>query len=947
MVTLPASVRIYVAAEPVDLRRSFDGLAAATRRLIGAARQPPFPLAQDTLVLRVSASVNRESLPNLRFLFYSHHEATMDVTQQALPTPLAQVARRLNTLGLEASADSFLLTSYLFEAALKILAVAFTSALRQKAPDLAYRIGYEVVRADGLGTWEQAVRTAASLPAASFLPREMAPALTWITQRRGRPEDTWFADAAVAVAKVCQKLGIETTIPDRKPNVLHLVTGLVEIRNKTKAHGAVGPIFFSSATPSYSTAVRLLLEHCPLFTWSWIYFYHRSAGHKKGIQLRGDSPYALRDTEVQQIEILEPGVHFWPPGGAAPIPCSQLLFADAECREFFLPNGGYSATRSTAEFIDYGTGRTTSFEIPHFGRPPAPLPPSETHGLEALDVQSNVLGNLPPFPHGYVQRLSLQDELETRLKDRNHPVITLHGRGGIGKTSLALWMAHKLAAENPAPFDAIVWFSARDVDLRPTGPRSVRPAVINLSDVARLYGGLTDAAIGIDEFAAILQGRHASGLGHLFIFDNFETFADVVEIHRFLDTHTHIPNKVLITSRERAFKADFPIEVHGMARAEAWELLRRAAADLGIEALMTDDTTERLYDYSEGHPYVLRVLAGEIAKERRFVPPKALIPRRMDLVSAVFERSFVRLSDVGRRVFLTVSSWRSAVSELALIVVLGRHGLDVEGGIEECTRLSLLTSLRFADDQRAFTAPQLARVFGSKKLEGDPDRLLIDEDLEILRRFGVVPVGQPIQIPEDTAVEQFVTWCVSEAAQQEEQRNVIDGILETLAELWPRAWLGLADFRRRAGSPREAIEYALRRAVEENPANKYIVLERGNYARLVGDESTWISSRIRAVELDPSDVELVREVANDLNEYMSRHSAEIPQARRGVYLASVRERMGRLADSLDATGLSRLAWLYLHEGNMEEAAHYTYRGLEKEPGNVHCQRLAARLPGQS
>ena len=34
MLTLPASVRIYVAAEPVDLRRGFDGLAAATRSLI-------------------------------------------------------------------------------------------------------------------------------------------------------------------------------------------------------------------------------------------------------------------------------------------------------------------------------------------------------------------------------------------------------------------------------------------------------------------------------------------------------------------------------------------------------------------------------------------------------------------------------------------------------------------------------------------------------------------------------------------------------------------------------------------------------------------------------------------------------------------------------------------------------------------------------------------------
>lgn len=34
MLTLPASVRIYVAADPVDLRRGFDGLAATTRSVI-------------------------------------------------------------------------------------------------------------------------------------------------------------------------------------------------------------------------------------------------------------------------------------------------------------------------------------------------------------------------------------------------------------------------------------------------------------------------------------------------------------------------------------------------------------------------------------------------------------------------------------------------------------------------------------------------------------------------------------------------------------------------------------------------------------------------------------------------------------------------------------------------------------------------------------------------
>ena len=49
MLTLPSSVRIFIAAEPVDLRRGFDGLAAATRTVI----------LQDPLSGHVFAFLNR------------------------------------------------------------------------------------------------------------------------------------------------------------------------------------------------------------------------------------------------------------------------------------------------------------------------------------------------------------------------------------------------------------------------------------------------------------------------------------------------------------------------------------------------------------------------------------------------------------------------------------------------------------------------------------------------------------------------------------------------------------------------------------------------------------------------------------------------------------------------------------------------------------------------
>lgn len=38
MLTLPPSVKIYVASQPVDARKSFDGLAALVKRSSGSRR---------------------------------------------------------------------------------------------------------------------------------------------------------------------------------------------------------------------------------------------------------------------------------------------------------------------------------------------------------------------------------------------------------------------------------------------------------------------------------------------------------------------------------------------------------------------------------------------------------------------------------------------------------------------------------------------------------------------------------------------------------------------------------------------------------------------------------------------------------------------------------------------------------------------------------------------
>ncbi|OFV84991.1 MAG: hypothetical protein A2W26_04695 [Acidobacteria bacterium RBG_16_64_8] len=866
-----------------------------------------------------------------------------------LPTPLALVANRVSVTGIHPTADSFLAVSYVAEAGVKLLGISLYPAFVRSAPEFAYKIGHALLHADGLGMWDTILREATTQPRAGFLPPEFGPLLVWLTRKRGRSEEDNLAPASEAARGVLSALGLDE---DEIPPILSirdLISVLVLIRNKTKAHGAVGTDFYAIANESYVRAVRGVLVGNPLLAWAWIHLSRRDNMNVRAIRLLGTAPHHLRQAEANAYHPEAPGVYLSPEFSSRIYPCMPLIEANRDCTRFLLPNGGYSDSGS-AEFLDYATGTASRVDVEAFLRPPAPLPRSVTHGLESVGVQSNVFGNLPQPPSPYVQRLRLQAEIATRLHDRNHSIVTLHGRGGVGKTRLALWCAHTLAAAEPASFESIVWFSARDLELRPSGPRPVQPAVSDLPGIAKLYARLfNEPSEDLDGFARVLeQPDPITSRGRLFIFDNFETMADMGSLHEFLDTHTILPNKVLLTSRERAFRGDYPIEVAGLDRAEADELLHTIARDLDIEGLLTPETIESIYTDAEGHAYVMRILLGEMAKDGHYTSPKMILPRRADVVNAVFERSFNKLSAEARYLFLLLSASKLKMSELALIIVLGKRGADVRSAVEECLRLALISHEPLPDGKRAYAAPQLARLFARRKLEGDPDRLLVQEDAALLARFGALGASATTHLPQEDQVRRFVAWCHADASGASPDRlRYLESLLALTAEVWPRAWPELARFRRRHGGSADEISYALRRAVEELPFDKDVWLARADYAQQVGDEQTRMSCLISAVDADPRNVELVRDVALELCRYVDRHKAEIPRARRGVYVASVRSHMERLADSLDANGLSRLAWLFLLENDQTNALKYAMAGHQHDDKNPHCLNILEKLGADS
>lgn len=864
----------------------------------------------------------------------------MNTALETLPSPLALVASRLNVIGTDQSTDTFMAASYVFEAAIKLLGICLLSGLAERSEQHAYRLGYALVRADGLGVWPSSVDQMTTMPLVSFMPAEFAPIVEWYTKKRTKPDDSWCRDAIANARDILAELGIEVAKNSRE-TVRYLVVLLVQIRNKTKAHGALGPVFYDANNKRYIAAIEALIAHCPLFAWDWYHISHRPGNDPiRAVRLFGTSPTHVKKSDAVRLTGEREGVYVESQLTGRLFFLGNLIASSRECREFSVPNGNFHDGDFHAEVLDYATGNVRHYDFSHFGPAPVPLPPSETEGLALVDVQSNVFGNLPLLPHDYVTRKSLETELASILIDRNHGIVTLHGNGGMGKTYLALAVAHELAQAGQARFDTIVWFSARDLDLRIAGARAVKPQVVTLQDVCGRYGTLFGEEGTIEAFAKRLQGTaNRDTPGTLFIFDNFETMQDLKELHKFLDQHTTSPNKVLLTSRERAFKADYPIEVQGMIRTEAVTMMTKLAQDLHADNLLTEAVIDSIYEQTKGHPYVIKVIVGEMAKERRYVPALQVINSRSDVATAVFERSFSKLSDSARSVFLSVANWKSYISELSLLVVLGIRGLDVDGGLEECLRLSLVYYHDRSDNERLYFAPELARNYGRKKLDGDPDRLVIQADLEVLRRFGV-SVDPARDGAQTKLVNKFIAWCRDEAKAGSPDRVLqIEELLESLANLWPAAWLDLGVFRRQAGRP--GVETAFRRAVEENPENAQAWIARAEHAKSVGDEKTWISSLVSAVDASPSDVALIKEVAFQLTKYVK--DKEIPFATRTIFLSSVREHMQRLESELDAVGLSRLAWLYILEGDVTKGRRYADLGLTRSPENNYCMRIIEQL----
>lgn len=863
-----------------------------------------------------------------------------------------RISERVRIAREESDMSYFMSLLYAGEHLTKVVTLFLLSGIEGDKAHSKYNLLYRVVRADGVGDWANVIEEIVLGPTSNYLRLDFRKFQKEFTIKV--TSEDWQYEAVDLIKRCLTSIGEEVEEGGLKVSLKTWFAFFARFRNKTRGHGIIKSANIQEVCLMLDTSISLIQGRASIFEVECAYLSQNLSGMYRVIPISGTTQNFKYLKTREYTRSLNGNKETYPPGVYIFVNSPmrvELIETDVDLSDFYIPNGNFATKRY--EVLSYITGDKGSKDNSRFLTPVADLPASETQGAKTLEVFGNVFTNLPKFESLYIRRKVLEDELRKILIDERHPVVTLVGRGGIGKTSLALSVLRDLCSADR--FAMILWFSARDIDLLQEGAKSVQPHVLDIDDIAKEFTRLIAPnrlrEKGFEPKKFIEQELGKCSVGPLlFVLDNFETVKNYYELFNWFDTFIRVPNKILITSRFRDFKADYPINVGGLNFAEFEELVDSLANEFSILHLIDQEYLNELYSESGGHPYITKILIGEISKERKPRRVRRIIASQDEVLTVLFERIFASLSVPARRVFLTLCAWKSVLPQIGIESVLKSNSdeaFNVEEAIEELFRYSLVDFIRASIDDSVFVfVPVSAFFFGQKKLSVNPMKSVIEKDLEFLKLFGV---GQSVHTNKGVKprIDAFIKQVALIVSTRKNTIQKYEPIIEYLCRRNYKSYLTFSVLYDELGDVRKSISCCQKFLENEQDDNRKIAAWKKLSAlyRKEGDAIGEAQALIEMCVYASTSFETVSTSVKRINELVSKNKFEITNEER---LAIVRRMTsifdGRLKDGTgDSDDYSQLAWLNLHIKNKKEAIQIVRGVLSVDPNHYHCLNLAAKL----
>jgi len=332
----------------------------------------------------------------------------------------------------------------------------------------------------------------------------------------------------------------------------------------------------------------------------------------------------------------------------------------------------------------------------HVESSPSQLPPSSL----PIEAKPKLYHNLPqPDYHIFIGREKELAQIHHVLRPYPHSqehLVTIDGVGGIGKSALALEVAHHYLHDHghlpkDERFDALIWASAKAAVLTADGIASRPQITRTLDDIYTTISIVLEREDITRDRPEERDGLVTKALTRqrtLLIVDNLETVDDE-RVNAFL-RELPAPTKAIVTTRHRIDVA-YPVRLTGMLWEEAQALIARGCEVKGVT--LPNDDMRRLYDRTGGVPLAMvwsiaQVGYGYSADEvlRRLGDPQG------DIARFCFERTVERIRGKSAyKMLLALAIFATDASREALgnVAGLGEDILSRDEGLVELEKLSL------------------------------------------------------------------------------------------------------------------------------------------------------------------------------------------------------------------------------------------------------------------
>ena len=423
----------------------------------------------------------------------------------------------------------------------------------------------------------------------------------------------------------------------------------------------------------------------------------------------------------------------------------------------------------------------------------------EFWNVDVRTAQNNL--PLPDFDDtGFIGRHDDRKQVMHHLLSP-HPIVTIVGEGGAGKTALALRCLYDLL-ERPArgPFDAIIWVSLKTKILTPQGVRDIQQAVTSglglvktaTAEIGTLESETHDLEALIERLRLDLADFHI-----LLAIDNLETIS--WEPLRPLLSEIPSGSKILITSRVGLGELEIRYPIRQLDAAAAAILARKYAKHLNLKDIFeAKEITLRSYcQRLHYNPLLIRWFISSLASG---ASPAILLDKAgiayQAAIQFCFENLFTRLSNIETEIchILASASRPLTQPELYFLTEHLDHD-DVDLALNKLHQSSIVTrSFAGRADLPAtqYALSDIASDYLTTKAP-PPKRLFqrVQDRLKLLR--GIIQ-SQSVQ----RSTYKYDMYAIRAATRDEQVTAVYlkQALLASAAENWSKAAGLVADAKR-------------------------------------------------------------------------------------------------------------------------------------------------------